>query len=99
MGAKAIDELMTFFWNAIVLRKKPDDVASRRTTAMAKYGFSLISPNYIEQAVDAKEAAGEASMMRYRELRLLTDTISGMTDTYAMRVWNDIKELVHGRGA
>lgn len=95
LGAQAIEDLMTFYWEAIADRKKVDDLRSRRNSAMAKYGFALISPNYVEAAVDDVAAAGGGLGVRYRELRLLTDMISGMTDTFAMRAWADVKELVH----
>lgn len=93
LGAVAIDGLMTALWDAISDRKDQDDLRSQRRGARARYVFSLISPNYIEQAVASKTLSGEASGLRYRELRLLTDMVSGMTDTFAMKLWKDISAI------
>lgn len=93
LGSAAIDDLMTALWEAISSRKNFEDLRSRRLGARAKYVFSLISPNYIEQATKPTNPTSVASELRYRELRLLTDMVSGMTDTYAMRLWKNIKEM------
>lgn len=95
MGAVAIDTLMTALWDAISNRKDPNDLRSKRLSARARYVFSLISPNYIEQAVVSEHLNGPASGLRYRELRLLTDMMSGMTDTFAMKLWKDISGIPH----
>ena len=95
LGAVAIDALMAALWDAISDRKDQDDLRSKRRSARARYVFSLISPNYIEQAVASESSPQPASNMRYRELRLLTDMVSGMTDTFAMRLWKDISAIPH----
>ncbi|KQV73244.1 dGTP triphosphohydrolase [Rhizobium sp. Root1220] len=93
LGAAALDELMSFFWEAISQREENDNFDSKRTTAIAKYGWSLVSPNYIEAAKHSKDSAGPSSGIRYRELRLLTDMISGMTDSFALNLWNEVRSL------
>lgn len=93
LGSQAIDGLMTVLWEAISCRKKFDEIRSKRMGARAKYVFSLISPNYIEQADKCINSSTVASVLRYRELRLLTDMVSGMTDTFAMRLWKDIEVM------
>lgn len=93
LGSAAIDDLMTALWEAISYRKDIDNLRSKRMSARAKYIFSLISPNYIEQAENFSSTSEIASGLRYRELRLLTDMVSGMTDTFAMRLWKDIKVI------
>lgn len=93
LGSAAIDDLMTVLWEAISYRKDPDNIRSKRLGTRAKYIFSLISPNYIEQASKCTNPSEVASVLRYRELRLLTDMISGMTDTFAMRLWKDVKVM------
>ncbi|MDF9618432.1 dNTP triphosphohydrolase [Pseudomonas entomophila] len=93
LGAAAIDGLMTVIWEAISHRKDISDLRSARIGARAKYVFSLISQNYVEQAHEPTNPSEVASGLRYRELRLLTDMVSGMTDTFAMRLWNDIKDM------
>jgi dGTPase len=95
LGAVAIDGLMTALWDAISDREDQDDLRSMRRGARARYVFSLISPNYIEQAVASNALSGPASGQRYRELRLLTDMVSGMTDTFAMKLWKDISAIPH----
>jgi dGTPase len=88
LGAVAIEELMSDFWNAIHSREKTDDIRSRREGARARYVYSLISPNYLEQAHKPTSIG-----VRYSELRLLTDMVSGMTDTFAIKVWRDLKAI------
>ena len=94
-GAAALDALLTALWDAISDRKEVEDLRSRRRSARASYVFSLISSNYIAQAVAAEDSPEPASGLRYRELRLLTDMVSGMTDTFAMKVWKDISAIPH----
>lgn len=94
MGAVAIDGLMTCLWSAISNRKDIDDLRSKRLSARDKYIFSLISPNYIEQAILA-ESDDDNLCLRYRELRLLTDMMSGMTDTFAIRLWENLRSIPH----
>ncbi|AVH43720.1 dGTP triphosphohydrolase [Agrobacterium tumefaciens] len=93
LGAEALDGLMSFFWRAITNRKEFDEMNSKRTTASAKYGWSLISSNYIEAAIRAGRDSGQAAGTRYRELRLLTDMVSGMTDTFALNLWSEVRLL------
>ncbi|TIU89990.1 MAG: dNTP triphosphohydrolase [Mesorhizobium sp.] len=93
IGAAALDGLMTFFWRSISDRKDFDDIGSRRNGALAKYGWSIVSSNYIEEAGRSGLGSGDASAMRYRELRLLTDMVSGMTDSFALKLWKQIKEI------
>lgn len=94
MGAEALDGLMTAFWDAISDRKPKDfgDLNAKRRGAKHKYVFALISQNYLEDAIRCADS-GIAGSMRYRELRLLTDMLSGMTDSFTIKLWNDIKSL------
>lgn len=93
VGAVALDEILSFFWAAISDREDFNDLSSRRRSPAAKFGWSLISSNYIEQAEKLAKGGAECSSVRYAELRLLTDMVSGMTDTFAMKLWNDLKAL------
>ncbi len=95
LGAAAIDALMSALWEAISDRKDQGDLRSKRTGVRARYVFSLISPNYIEEAVNSANLDEPASSLRYRELRLLTDMVSGMTDTFAMKLWKDLDAIPH----
>ena len=95
MGAAAIDGLMTVFWSAISNRKKPEDMMSKRLSARDRYAFSLISPNYLESACREAEECGcqNKPVPRYHELRLLTDMVSGMTDSFAINTWRKLNEI------
>lgn len=94
-GAEAIDGLMTAFWEAIHDRPaaKFDDLLARRSGAKNKYVFALISQNYLEDASRTKDIDGIAGSARYRELRLLTDMVSGMTDTFTIKLWEELKGI------
>ncbi len=94
-GAEAIDGLMTAFWEAIHDRPPEDsgDILARRSGAKNKYVFALISQNYLEDASRAANAGGIAASVRYRELRLLTDMLSGMTDTFTIKLWDELKGM------
>jgi dGTPase len=94
VGAEALDGLMTAFWDAISDRKPEDydDLLARRRGARNKYVFSLISQNYLDEAANCVQT-GISSSIRYRELRLLTDMLSGMTDTFTIKLWEEIRDL------
>lgn len=94
-GAAAIDGLMTTFWSAISNRKKPEDLMSKRLSARDRYAFSLISSNYLESACREAEERGckGKPVSRYHELRLLTDMVSGMTDSFAINTWRKLNEI------
>jgi dGTPase len=95
LGAEAVDGLMTAFWNAIHDRK-PDEfnkLDGKRRGAKNKFVLALISQNYLDDAVNC-DAKGLAGSIRYRELRLMTDMLSGMTDTFTIKLWNEVKSLV-----
>ncbi|MXO61992.1 dGTP triphosphohydrolase [Qipengyuania oceanensis] len=92
IGRRSVEELMSHFWTAIHVRKDPTKIDSKRSDAFSRYVYSLISSNYIEAATDLAQAGSEgcAQRLRYRELRLLTDMISGMTDSFAMNIAKEI---------
>lgn len=92
-GALALRGLMDFFWDAISDRNNPDELTSKRNSASAAYGWSLISDNYRQIAArnGYLNRKGAALPMRYRELRLLTDMISGMTDGFARSLYLEVK--------
>jgi len=92
-GAVAISKLMDWFWKAIHLREDAADPTSRRKTAFAAYAYALISDNY---RVEFEERARAQDLpLRYCELQLLTDMISGMTDGFVMETFNDLEPLSH----
>jgi dGTPase len=93
IGAEAIKDILSFFWSAIQNRKDFFDIRSSRTTAASKFAWSLVSPNYIEECARCIEQGAPQARIRYSELRLLTDMVSGMTDSFAMKLWQDIRAL------
>lgn len=96
-GSVAIRALMSFFWDAIIDRDDPAELGSRRRSARTAYGWTLISDNYRQNALrnDYKDRNGKALPMRYRELRLLTDMMAGMTDGYMMNLYSTLKQAGH----
>jgi dGTPase len=96
-GSVAISRVMDFLWTAITHRKKPTVLDSRRLSASAAYGWTLFSDNYKQNAIrnHYTDRDGKNLPMRYKELRLLTDMISGMTDGYLMDLYRSLKAGGH----
>ncbi|KAJ3171935.1 hypothetical protein HDU87_008185 [Geranomyces variabilis] len=93
LGAEALKGLMTSFWNAIHAHDLDNHKESKGVGAKNKYVFSLLSRNYLASAVRS-ESQSQQGTIRYRELRLLTDMVSGMTDTFAIRLWKELKNFI-----
>lgn len=92
-GSKAITFLMDCFWSAISNRSS-SEIDSKRVGANDRFLFSLISPNYIDATKDNDSRNSNTKLSeRYRELRLLTDMISGMTDTFCLELAEKLKPL------
>lgn len=93
-GFKIIGKLMDFYWHAISNREDVENLVSRRSDAKAAYGIAKISDNYLQCAAKGGWLArdGTSLPMRYRELRLLTDMVSGMTDGFAKGEYEYLKE-------
>lgn len=87
-GFAVIHGLMDAFWYAITDRVDPHDPASARRTPLASYLYQLISENYRR----VFESPNNPMPLRYREAQLLTDMLSGMTDSFAVRSWQQIQE-------
>lgn len=98
-GSVAIREVMDFLWAAIENREEIDKLGSKRISASAAYGWTLFSDNYKQNAIrnHYKDSEGGDLPMRYKELRLLTDMISGMTDGYLMDLHRSLKVAGHIR--
>lgn len=94
-GRRAVLDLMSWYWIGISDRESFEDPSSKRRSPFANLMYRRISENYRrvfekEQPIDE---VGQPLPMRYRELRLLTDMVSGMTDGYAMQTHADIKKI------
>ncbi len=90
-GFNKLQDLMSMLWRGIVEREHYTDPASKRTSPFADLAYRLISENYREAF--ERPAAGLAALpIRYRELQLLTDMVSGMTDSYAVHLHAKLSE-------
>jgi len=87
-GYNTILGLMGFLWEAIRQRKKPEVLGSRRSTPFASYAYNRISENYRRIFEDESNPLP----VRYKELQLLTDMISGMTDSFALSLYDELKQ-------
>jgi dGTPase len=79
-GFQTIHCLMDLLWMAIRTREFEEKVDSPRSTPFARYAYQCISENYRRIFEDPTNTMPP----RYREAQLLTDTISGMTDSFAV---------------
>ncbi len=87
-GATVIRTLMDAMWEAIIDREEFGDGGSRRRSPRSSYVYSLISDSYRWHF----ERKDESPLpLRYKEMQLLTDMISGMTDGYAVDLCKKIR--------
>lgn len=86
-GYNIVNALMDMIWEAITSRKIHEDVSSKRDTPFAAYVYSKISENYRR----VFESESNKLPIRYRECQLLTDMISGMTESFSILFYEDIK--------
>jgi dGTPase len=84
-GHTVINGLMTLLWEAITERRDGSR-ASERGSPFANYAYGRISENYRR----VFEKTADNLPLRYRELQLLTDMVSGMTDSYAVEFHRDL---------
>ncbi|WP_424973484.1 dGTP triphosphohydrolase [Dinoroseobacter sp. S124A] len=91
-GYNTLNRLMDFLWIGICEREKYDDLESKRTSPFAAYVYSRISKNYrriFEGKVDQYHADPNLPI-RYKEMQLLTDMVSGMTDQFCIDLHDDL---------
>jgi len=87
-GHQTIHALMDMFWQAIRDRADEYDLASKRPP-YSQYVYNRISENYRRIAEDSDNGMP----IRYRELQLITDMISGMSDSYAISLREELERL------
>jgi dGTPase len=91
-GYNTINRLMDFLWFGICNRCDYQDVSSKRTSPFASYAYSRISKNY-RRIFEGKVTCyhKDAGLpIRYREMQLLTDMVSGMTDQFCIDLHADL---------
>jgi len=93
-GFNTLHGLMNMLWRAITEREKFSEPGSKRTSPFTRFAYGRISENYrrvFEGKGSAKRFSDDALPIRYRELQLLTDMVAGMTDQYAIDLYNELK--------
>jgi dGTPase len=80
-------------WDAIYGRKEYTELGSKRLLPQNAYVYSKISSSY---RWHFENSAGSQLPIRYREMQLLTDMISGMTDRFAVELYSELKAAMHG---
>ena len=88
-GYNVIRNLMEIFWEAISDIDDPKKPSSRRRHPFTRYVYGRISENY-RRVYESTAAKGTT---RYEECVLLTDMISGMTDSFAIDLFNELAPL------
>ena len=93
-GYNVINRLMDFLWIGISNRKEYNDLGSRRTDPFATYVYSRISKNHrrVFEGAVTQYHADNGLPIRYKELQLLTDMISGMTDQFCIDLHDDLDQ-------
>ncbi len=91
-GFNVIRGLMDFFWASIVDRKDPNNPASIRNQPFTNFVYGRISENY-RRIFENPSETDKKLPIRYRECILLTDMISGMTDSYAVNLYDELLNL------
>ena len=92
-GNNVIHRLMDFLWHGISHRETFSDVTTNRTNPFANYVYSRLSRNYRRVFEKNIQYSYEHDCLpvRYREMQLLTDMISGMTDQFCIDLYEDLR--------
>ncbi|MFZ6643448.1 dGTP triphosphohydrolase [Undibacterium sp. TC4M20W] len=88
-GYNVIRLLMDIFWLAISDIEDPSKPSSKRRHPFTRYVYGRISENYRRIYEDTTTVTSD----RYRECLLLTDMISGMTDSFALNLCKELSPL------
>ena len=97
-GFNILNRLMDFLWIGISERKNYEELSSKRQSPFAAYVYSRISKNY-RRVFEGKvhHYHREADFpIRYKEMQLLTDMVSGMTDQFCIDLHRELER--HYRG-
>ena len=93
LGYNVLRRLMDIFWDAIVNRADENKLDSQRKHPFSRFVYGRISENY-RRAFERPNEEARKLPVRYRECLLLTDMISGMTDSYAVDLQNELDSLI-----
>lgn len=91
-GYNVIRGLMDFFWAAIVDREDVSKPSSPRKHPFTRFVYERISENY-RRVFEYPIPEMQDFPIRYRECQLLTDMLSGMTDTYAINLYEELESM------
>ncbi len=91
-GYNVIRGLMDFFWASIVDRETPLKLNSKRQQPFTRFVYGRISENY-RRIFESPSETDLKLPLRYRECLLLTDMISGMTDSFAVDLYKELMQL------
>lgn len=83
-GHQVIPRLMTAMWGAVVKQHHGTQ------TKLDEYVLSIMSPNYIRVYRQSEDLG---LPLWYRQVQLVCDQVCGMTDSYALRCYNDLVSL------
>lgn len=93
-GFNVLNRLMDFLWIGISEREDYEDLSSKRLSPFAAYVYSRVSKNYrriFEGKVRRYHTDGGLPI-RYKEMQLLTDMVSGMTDQFCIDLHRDLEQ-------
>lgn len=93
-GYNTINQLMDYLWSGISDREDFNCPASKRTSPFSIYAYSKISKNYrrLFEGSLKQFHQDENLPIRYKEMQLLTDMVSGMTDQFCIDLHKDLKK-------
>ncbi len=88
-GYNTLKKIMDIIWAAIIDREEVGNLKKKRKNPLSAYVYGRISENYRRIFEDENNQLP----LRYKEAQLLTDMVSGMTDSYAVSFFNDLKRF------
>lgn len=93
-GFNVLNRLMDFLWIGISDRKDYEDLSSDRRTPFSAYVYGRISKNYrrIFEGKVTQHHPDPCLPVRYKEMQLLTDMVSGMTDQFCIDLHRDLEQ-------
>lgn len=91
-GFNVISGLMDMLWAAVVDRIEPSNPKSERKHPFTRLVYRRISENY-RRSFESPSGDAKNLPLRYRECQLVTDMVSGMTDSFAIDLYHELRDL------